>query len=105
MNLLCLLVEAGREIPEDRCQLYREGLEILLSQWDEAYHIQGDRLYKNLSVQHKQDLLSKIALATFEIGENFSKQDVESSIAEDMPGVLITCDKDCTHHMKKLQEN
>lgn len=82
LNLLCLLVEAGREIPEDRCQLYREGLEILLSQWDEAYHIQGDRLYKNLSVQHKQDLLSKIALATFEIGENFSKQDVESSIAE-----------------------
>jgi len=82
LKLLCLLVEAGREIPDDRCQLYREGLEILLSQWDEAYHIQGDRLYKNLSVQHKQDLLSKIALATFETGENFSKQDIEKSIAE-----------------------
>ncbi|NHC37693.1 NACHT domain-containing protein [Scytonema millei] len=82
LNLLCLLVEAGREIPNDRCQLYREGLEILLSQWDEAYHIQGDRFYKNLSVQHKQDLLSKIALATFETGGKFSKQDIEKSITE-----------------------
>ena len=82
LNLLCLLVEAGREIPDDRCQLYREGLEVLLSQWDEAYQIQGDRLYKNLTVQHKQDLLSKIALDTFETGENFSRQDVERSIAE-----------------------
>ncbi|MBD2307872.1 hypothetical protein H6G17_20595 [Chroococcidiopsis sp. FACHB-1243] len=82
LNLLCLLVEAGREIPDDRCQLYREGLEILLSQWDEAYHIPGDRFYKNLSVQHKQDLLSKIALATFETGGKFSKQDIEKSITE-----------------------
>lgn len=82
LNLLCLLVEAGREIPDDRCQLYREGLEILLNQWDEAYHIPGDRFYKNLSVQHKQDLLSKIALATFETGGKFSKQDIEKSITE-----------------------
>jgi predicted NACHT family NTPase len=64
LNLLCLLVEANREIPESRCQLYREGLEILLSKWDEVYHIKGDRFYKILPVQHKQDLLSKIALAT-----------------------------------------
>jgi predicted NACHT family NTPase len=82
LNLLCLLVEANREIPESRCQLYREGLEILLSKWDEVYHIKGDRFYKILPVQHKQDLLSKIALATFETGECFSKQAVEKSIAE-----------------------
>lgn len=82
LNLLCLIVEAGREIPDDRCQLYREGLEILLSKWDEAYHIQGDRLYKNLSMQHKQDLLSKIALATFETGEKFSQQAIEQTILD-----------------------
>lgn len=82
LNLLCLLVEAGREIPDDRCQFYREGLEILLSKWDEFYQVPGDRFYKKLPVQQKQDLLSKVALATFETGASFSKQDIEQAIAE-----------------------
>jgi len=82
LNLLCLLVEAEREIPDDRCQLYREGLEILLSKWDEFYQVPGDRFYKKLPLQQKQDLLSKVALATFKTGEFFSKQDIEQSIAE-----------------------
>jgi predicted NACHT family NTPase len=82
LNLLCLLVEADREIPDDRCQFYREGLEILLSKWDEFYQVPGDRFYKKLPLQQKQDLLGKVALATFKTGESFSKQDIKQSIAE-----------------------
>lgn len=82
LMLLCLLFEEKTEIPSDLCQLYKEGLEILLNKWDEIHHVKGDRIYKNLSLQRKQDLLSKIASLTFEAGEFFFKDEVEQYIID-----------------------
>ncbi len=81
LKLLCLLFEEAT-IPSQRCQIYKEGLEILLKKWDDKLYIKGDHIYKNLSLQNKQDLLSKIALKTFEQGESFFKEDIEKYIAD-----------------------
>ncbi len=82
LMLLCLLFEEKTEIPSELCQLYKEGLEILLNKWDEAHRVKGDRVYKNLSLQRKQDLLSKIALLTFEEGEFFFKDEIQQHIID-----------------------
>jgi predicted NACHT family NTPase len=50
-------------------ELYKEGLDALLKKWDAKRGIQRDQIYKKLSVQRKEDLLSKIALTTFEKSE------------------------------------
>ncbi|MBE9059313.1 NACHT domain-containing NTPase [Sphaerospermopsis sp. LEGE 08334] len=55
-------------------ELYKEGLDALLKKWDAKRGIQRDQIYKKLSVQRKEDLLSKIALTTFEKSEYFFKQ-------------------------------
>ena len=80
LKLLCLLIEHETEIPADLCQLYKEGLGLLLKKWDNSLASDWDEFYKNLSLQRKQDLLSKIALMTFEEGEFFFKQDIEQYI-------------------------
>lgn len=82
LKLLCLLFEENSEIPSELCQLYKEGLTILLRKWDDTRRVNGDQLYKNLSLQRKQDLLSQIALITFEEGEFFFKQDLEQYIID-----------------------
>ncbi|MCY7320742.1 MAG: signal transduction protein, partial [Phormidesmis sp. CAN_BIN36] len=64
LTLLCLVFQEKADFPKKRSKLYQEGIELLLKKWDEKRGI--DRDYKNLSLKKKQDLLSCIALATFE---------------------------------------
>jgi predicted NACHT family NTPase len=82
LKLLCLLFEEESEIPSKPCQLYKEGLEILLKKWNYKLYLKGDWVYKNLSLPQKQDLLSSIALITFKEGEYFFKQELEKYIAD-----------------------
>lgn len=64
-------------------ELYKEGLDVLLKKWDAKRNIERDQVYKNLSVQRKEDLLSQIALSTFEQKDYFFKQKtVEAYIAD-----------------------
>ncbi|MBO1071031.1 MAG: hypothetical protein HEQ13_17455 [Dolichospermum sp. DEX189] len=51
-----------------------KGLDALLKKWDSKRGIQREQIYKKLSVQRKEDLLSKIALTTFEQSDYFFKQ-------------------------------
>ncbi|MEG4943461.1 NACHT C-terminal helical domain 2-containing protein [Microcoleus sp. F4-D5] len=74
LTLLCLVFEESAKFPGLRSELYEEGVDILLKRWDETRNIQRERIYKNLSLQHKKDLLSQIALSTFERGDYFFKQ-------------------------------
>jgi hypothetical protein len=69
-----LVFEESAKFPVNRSELYEEGVDILLRRWDEARNIERDQVYKNLSLQHKKDLLSQIALTTFERGDYFFKQ-------------------------------
>lgn len=83
LTLLCLVFESNADFPTNRTQLYKEGLNLLLKKWDAKRNIERKQVYKNLSVQHKEDLLSQIALKTFERGEYFfTQQQLEQYIGE-----------------------
>lgn len=90
LTLLCLAFEESGDFPANRSELYKEGLDALLKKWDAKRGIQRDQIYKKLSVQRKEDLLSKMALTTFERSEYFFKQKVaEQYITEyirNLPG-------------------
>ncbi|MEW5856740.1 MAG: NACHT domain-containing protein, partial [Cyanobacteriota bacterium] len=74
LTLLCLAFEESGNFSTNRSELYKEGIDTLLKKWDTKRGIQRDQVYKNLSLQRKEDLLSKIALTTFEKGDYFFKQ-------------------------------
>ncbi|MEH2297893.1 MAG: NACHT domain-containing NTPase [Nostoc sp.] len=76
LTLLCLAFEESGDFPANRSELYTEGLDALLKKWDAKRGIQRDQIYKKLSVQRKEDLLSKMALTTFERGDYFFKRKV-----------------------------
>jgi predicted NACHT family NTPase len=83
LTLLCLVFENSGSFPSNRSELYKEGLDILLKKWDAARNIQRDWVYQSLSLKRKEDLLSQIALDTFEKGNYFFKQkEVERYITQ-----------------------
>ncbi|MEQ8998978.1 MAG: NACHT domain-containing NTPase [Coleofasciculus sp. B1-GNL1-01] len=71
LNLSCLVFQTKTEFPKKRCDLYKQGLDLLLIRWDEARGIKRDDIYRNLSLSHKLQLLSQIAAITFEQGDYF----------------------------------
>ncbi|MBD1908809.1 NACHT domain-containing NTPase [Trichocoleus sp. FACHB-6] len=73
LTMLCLVFEELDKFPSNYLELYKEGVDILLKHWDAKRNIERDKIYKNLSLQSKEDLLSKIALITFKRGEYFFK--------------------------------
>jgi len=74
LTLLCLVFEESAKFTGLRSELYEEEVDILLKRWDETRNIEREQIYKNLLLQHKKDLLSQIALTTFERGDYFFKQ-------------------------------
>lgn len=83
LTLLCIEFEDAGDFPADRAELYKRGIATLLRKWDAKRGIVRDTIYKKLSVQRKKDLLSQIALTTFERKDYFFKQrDVHHYIAE-----------------------
>lgn len=74
LTLICLVFEESGEFPVNCYELYKEGLDALLKKWDAKRGIQRDQIYKKLSVQCQEDLLTKIAVTTFEKSEYFFKQ-------------------------------
>jgi predicted NACHT family NTPase len=73
LTLLCLIFEEKGKFKTNRSELYEEGIELLLERWDDSRDIEREHIYKNLSTKRKEDLLSKIALTTFESGDYFFK--------------------------------
>ncbi|MEC4817858.1 MAG: NACHT domain-containing NTPase [Scytonema sp. PMC 1069.18] len=83
LTLLCLVFGEAGDFPANRSELYTEGVDVLLKKWDVTRNIERDRLYKDLSLQRKEDLLSQIALTTFEQKDYFfKKKTVEAYIVD-----------------------
>ena len=83
LTLLCLVFEEFGDFPSNRSELYKEGLDVLLKKWDAKRNIERHQIYKNLSMQRKEDLLSQVAWITFDRGDYFFRQaDLEAYIAE-----------------------
>ena len=83
LTLLCLAFESSGALPGSRSELYQEGVATLLRKWDASRGIHRDQIYKKLSTKRKEDLLSEIALATFEQNQYFFYQrDLEYMITD-----------------------
>ncbi|NEU71569.1 NACHT domain-containing NTPase, partial [Hassallia byssoidea VB512170] len=82
LTLLCLVFEQKGIFPQNRADLYEEGLDILLDKWDTTRGVERDQLpYKNLSRKQRKDLLIQIAYPKFEDGKYFFKpEDVDKYI-------------------------
>ncbi|MCL1471461.1 NACHT domain-containing protein [Argonema antarcticum] len=82
LTLLCLVFEdKGEFFSRNRYEVYKEAVDTLLVKWDASRAIERENVYKNLSLGDKRDLLSYIALTTFEKGDYFlSKIDLEHLI-------------------------
>lgn len=74
LTLLCLVFEEGGRFPANRAELYKEGLDVLLKKWDSKRNINREEVYKQLSLQRKEDLLSQVAYMTFANNDYFFKQ-------------------------------
>ncbi|MFB2917765.1 NACHT domain-containing protein [Aerosakkonema funiforme] len=83
LTLLCLEFEDASDFPSDRAELYKRGIATLLRKWDAKRGIVRDRVYQKLSVQRKKDLLSQIALNTFERKDYFFKQQIAEAYIAD----------------------
>ena len=99
LTLLCLVFEERASFPANRSELYKEGLDVLLKKWDAKRNIKRDQVYKYLSLQRKEDLLSQIAFTTFDRSDYFFKQSmVEHQITQyirNLPGA--STDPDTLH--------
>jgi adenylate kinase family enzyme len=83
LTLLCLVFGEEGDFPSNRSDLYAEGVKVLLKKWDSKRNIERDDQYKKLDVQRREDLLSYLALKTFQEKEYFVRQRrMESYIAE-----------------------
>ncbi|MBW4542015.1 MAG: NACHT domain-containing NTPase [Myxacorys chilensis ATA2-1-KO14] len=74
LTLLCLECEESLEFPRDRAELYQRGLRTLLGKWDTSREVKRDQFYEKLSTNRKEELLSQLALKTFEQKDYFFKQ-------------------------------
>ena len=72
LTLLCLVFEESGELSPNRAELYKRGLDLLLSRWDATRGIERDQTYRQLSLRCKEEMLSEIAFDYFERGEFFS---------------------------------
>ncbi|WP_244329285.1 NACHT domain-containing NTPase [Tolypothrix sp. PCC 7910] len=94
LTLLCLVFGDSGDFPANRSELYQEGLDVLLKKWDAKRNIERDHVYKNLSLQRKEDLLSQIALTTFEQKDYFFKQKTAEAYIVDFIRNLRDADTD-----------
>lgn len=76
LTLVCLAFEESGDCPSSRSELYKEGIDALLKKWDTKRGIQRDQVYKKLSTQRKEDLLSYIAAIAFKQKDYFLRQTI-----------------------------
>ncbi len=80
LTLLCLVFEDSGNFPTNRASLYQQGVEQLLRKWNPLER-ECDPIYKKLSPDYREELISEIAWKTFERG-NFNQREVKAQIRE-----------------------
>ncbi|HEY9599972.1 MAG TPA: NACHT domain-containing NTPase [Allocoleopsis sp.] len=90
LTLLCLVFEDSGSFPTNRARLYEQGVEKLLRKWNPNER-ERDPIYKKLSPDYREELLSQIAWKTFKRGNYFFNQrDVGKQVREyiqSLPGI------------------
>jgi len=83
LSLTCLGFQAKGDFPTKRSELYKQGLQLLLSRWDEARGIKRDDIYRNLSLSEKIELLAQVASIMFTKGNYFFEASKVQQLIED----------------------
>ncbi|MCW1966691.1 MAG: NACHT domain-containing protein, partial [Anaerolineae bacterium] len=76
LTLLCLNFEGTLDFPTRRHEIYSEALEVLLKRWDATRSIKRDKVYEDLSLERKRELLAYLAHDSFARGELLMPQAV-----------------------------
>lgn len=74
LSLTCWIFDDLKCLPQKRSELYRDGLDLLLQQWDGGRGISrdsGSDRYRQLTTEERKQLLSYLAVRKFEQPENF----------------------------------
>jgi len=87
LSLACWVFQDQGDFPQERSDLYRRGVELLLDDWDSDRGIQREfssPIYQKLSIEDKQNLLGAIAIRKFQQDQFalFTQQEVLEYIAE-----------------------
>lgn len=89
LSLMCLVLHDEGEMPSDMTLLYRRGIKLLLSRWNDQKQIDGwevgSETYRKLSLEQKEALLTEIAARKFENSKNFvlfEQQEIADHITE-----------------------
>lgn len=84
LSLTCAVFQQTGKFYSKRSKLYEEGLELLLVQWDKSREVERDKVYRDLSVERKLELLSYVAVKKFEQEQYvlFEQEELEGYIGE-----------------------
>ena len=83
LHLACWVFNGQGKFPAKRTEFYKQGLDLLLGNWDEARGVERDDLYRGFLLPEKLRLLSQLAAVTFEHGQYFFEQRVIEQYIED----------------------
>jgi hypothetical protein len=86
LALLCLAFESTSRLSQRRVELYKDALNALLSDWDDAHNIKRDEL---LSKESKRQMLAEVAAKTFKDSQYFIR---EETLARSFEGFLLRLD-------------
>lgn len=89
VTLLCLVFEDSGSFPTNRASLYQQCVEQLLRKWNPLER-ECDPIYKKLSPDYREELISEIAWKTFERG-NFNQREVKEQIREYIRSLQYFC--------------
>jgi hypothetical protein len=84
LSLTCAFFYQTGKFYTKRSKLYEEGLDLLLKNWDKSREVEGDKIYRDLSVDRKLELLSYIAVKKFEQDRYvlFDRKELEGYIGD-----------------------
>ena len=84
LSLSCKVFSDKSKFYSKPAELYKQGLNLLLFQWDERRRIARDKVYRDLSVTRKQELLSYLATRKFEQEQYvlFEQDEIQGYIAD-----------------------
>ncbi|MBD2208105.1 NACHT domain-containing NTPase [Calothrix sp. FACHB-1219] len=85
LSLTCRIFDDKGKFYSKQSEIYEQGLEILLSKWDDSRRIKRYSVYQNLSsIEKKRKLLTYLAVRKFEQEQYmlFEQDEIQSYIAE-----------------------
>ena len=89
LTFLCLVYENSQTFPDNRSELYRKALRILLEEWAAEKRLHRDPIYDGLHVELEETLLAEIAYDRFESDRLFfDKRELVQEIRDFLEGNL-----------------